>query len=189
MSATPNPTTVQQHVSTSRIDHNGPMVSEQQDETARLFSHETAGGNNGYQRYLSSYHQPTPNINLSNAEPRGSKMTRSLSTRSLSFTDGNEVGLPIKDTPDKNQASTASRDTASKVEQMASIENANLDNPNVMHSFLMKPCQEGKGMNKDIKTVAMLFAGRNHSTLSTSSDQSLLPNKTCTVVCSMPQTF
>ena len=110
------------------------------------------GGNNGYKRYLTSFHQPTEekdddggegatviseltDVNSPTELKLNSKMQRSTSSRSLPFNKVNEA-------------------------KITSINDVNLDDPNAMRTFLMRPCPKGDGMiqccirrNKGIKNA------------------------------------
>lgn len=183
-----------------------PSQMDQMGEEAYGHFQEVAGSNNGYQRYLSTFHQAgedaatviseltdvnsphestavlqaEKSINLrtsNNAELRGSKIQRSVSTRSLSFNEVNEADQSTRnrDTEDakatskqaacedntlpKEGANPLSTRTPS-LQQITFIENVNLDDPKVMRSFMMKPCPKEGGMiqccirrNKGIKNA------------------------------------
>mmetsp|Transcript_28981 Transcript_28981/g.61255 ORF Transcript_28981/g.61255 Transcript_28981/m.61255 type:complete len:720 (+) Transcript_28981:1092-3251(+) len=203
---------------------------------------ELAGSNNGYQRYLSSFHQPVPSSDASgrveqqedatiiseltdinspenapilpaeenaslttqrNPEIRLSKMKRSISTRSLSFQESNEL-----DNQDAKQSKSSKEDNSEKnstkdegalsTKQIMSIEEANLDDPNVMRSFLMKPCPKGEGMtqccirrNKGIKNALFpeyrIYLKRNNSKTETflMTSKKRVGNKTSNYLISM----
>ena len=148
------------------------MVPEQQlnDEAYEQYAHDTtfeqmAGSNNGYQRYLSTFHQPTGEDATVVSELTDGNSPSILQTRPS--TNSTERGQKFKrrsfdeadyddaqpDSPEEN----AGGGDASKI---TSIENANLDDPKVMRSLLLKPCPKGEGMvqccirrNKGIKNA------------------------------------
>ena len=141
--------------------------------------------NSGYQRYLSTFHQPScvedgrcggGAVSSEGDSPAGfapvlqadrnrpttahSKIKRSVSTRSLTFTNidaTDKVEQPEssgKDAPQKEVNNVQS------LQHITSIESVNLDDPICLFSFLMKPCPKGLGMiqccvrrNKGIKNA------------------------------------
>jgi len=166
------------------------------------FSPDMMGSNDGYQRYLTTFHQPAPvtggsirgesredstiiseltegnspaptafpqaeknaTLNTSNnTELKGSKMKRSTSSRTLSFTEISEAdrsnrnqdsaeGIPSESSKEEGGKTTSkeevSKSTSSKttsLKQYKSIEHVNLDDPKAMRSFLMEPCPKGAG--------------------------------------------
>ena len=157
---------------------NSPQRSDE--EAYGQFAHEAAGSsNNGYQRYqpgvwprgeakedatiiseLTEGYSPDQTAASNNAEARGSKIQRSNSTRSLSFTNPDEAepatrrperprGMARRDSSSSRRGSLSSQDSASKctsLKQLVSIEDVNLDDPKVMRAFLMQPCPKGEGM-------------------------------------------
>ena len=173
--------------------HGHPSVVEtsNDEEAYGHFANGTPGGsNNGYQRYLSSFHQPTADIapnggvredatvvseltemnsphecipsSSTNIEMKDQKLKRSISTRPLSFNKANE-GDHILDAAkdfEHSQLSSSTSNKISNLKQITSIYNVNLDDPNEMRSFLMRPCPKGDGMiqccirrNKGIKNA------------------------------------
>ncbi|KAL7536741.1 hypothetical protein ACHAXR_007363 [Thalassiosira sp. AJA248-18] len=186
----------QQQVPPTQTNHQtGPILSEQpsrpmtvsNEEAYGQFSHDMEGSNNGYQRYLTTYHQSAEDATIiseltdgnsphgsrtvnqaeksttQNTELRGSKIKRSISTRSLSFTEVNEadqstihIGMnsqlassndPREDTANsKGDTTEPLPSKISSLQQITSIESANLDDPKIMRSFVMKPCPKGEGM-------------------------------------------
>ena len=124
-----------------------------EDNNEDAYGQYSEGGNNGYQRYLTSFHQPTEETKdddggegatviseltdtVNSPTELKSKMQRSTSSRSLSFNKVNEAA------------------------QITSINDVNLDDPNDMRTFLMRPCPKGDGMiqccirrNKGIKNA------------------------------------
>jgi len=173
--------------------HSRPVVCNE--ETYGQCSPDMAGSSDGYKRYLSSFHQPddireeqredftvVPQLTDGNCraeknealppseqtELRPSKIQRSISTRSLSFTEENQ------DASEKKQSSNAHSESSNALKedlpnsiptnaaslQQISIENVNFDDPKVLRSFLMKPFPKGKGAiqcsikrNKGIKNA------------------------------------
>jgi len=123
-----------------------------EDNNEDAYGQYSDGGNNGYQRYLTSFHQPTEetkdddgegatviseltDVNSPTELKLNSKMQQSTSSRSLPFNKVNEA-------------------------QITSINDVNLDDPNDMRTFLMRPCPKGDGMiqccirrNKGIKNA------------------------------------
>jgi hypothetical protein len=162
----------------------GDQQHSNDEEAYGHFANGTPGGsNNGYQRYLSSFHQPTAaNVvanggvredatvvseltemnsphETTNAEMKDLKLKRSISSRSLSFNKGND-GDQILDAAKDFEHGQLSSNKTSNLKQITSIDNVNLDDPNEMRSFLMKPCPKGDGMiqccirrNKGIKNA------------------------------------
>ena len=157
--------------------------------------------NNGYQRYLSSYHHQPSASNVDDAVPREGlhskrdprreslredsatvisaltdqdvnsppdtsnrmmKRTISSTRQSLSSFNNKEVH-EMTDVKEGNQPSSSlqpNNKTSNSLQQFISIDNVNLDDPNDMRSFLMKPCPKGDGVlqccirrNKGIKNA------------------------------------
>ena len=149
------------------------------------------GSNSGYQRYLTTFHQPSgvscdeisgspvpsesskctpmlqagPSPMTKSPDTKGSKIKRSVSTRSLTFTDTDaaeeikQSGSSGKD-PTRTEGSKLLLDKNQSLKHITSIDSVNLDDPMMMCSFLMRPCPRGLGMvqchvrrNKGIKNA------------------------------------
>mmetsp|Transcript_11254 Transcript_11254/g.27673 ORF Transcript_11254/g.27673 Transcript_11254/m.27673 type:complete len:658 (-) Transcript_11254:359-2332(-) len=174
----------------SQMNQLGTTTTDQQlaltaEETYGQLAHNMAGGTNGYQQYLSTFHQQDEDgtviseltdvnnglhgsssafqanknaaLHTNNLEMRASKIKRTTSARSLSFTDINEA-----DQLDHNQGSAEEKKESDRLDtheekstpieektslqQITSVEKIDLDDPNIMRSFLMKPCPKGDGL-------------------------------------------
>lgn len=182
----------------SQMNQTGLTVPDEQDrqtmacnkEMYEQFTQDTTCSNSGYQRYLSTFHQPSsiddgrcgggavssegdcpagfaPVLHADRNRPTTahSKIKRSVSTRSLTFTNidaTDQVEQPEssgKDAPQKEDSKFSS-DNVQSLQHITSIESVNLDDPICLFSFLMKPCPKGLGMiqccvrrNKGIKNV------------------------------------
>ena len=163
----------------------GDQQHSNDEEAYGHFANGTPGGsNNGYQRYLSSFHQPTAaNVvanggvredatvvseltemnsphETTNAEMKDLKLKRSISSRSLSFNKGDDGDRIVDTAKDFEHCQLSSSNKTFNLKQITSIDNVNLDDPNEMRSFLMKPCPKQVGMiqccirrNKGIKNA------------------------------------
>ena len=101
------------------------------------------------------------------AEERGSKIKRSISTRSLSFTESNETEIVSSNESNATEKSANGRNEAfslnltkspmneesnpkttskTSISHITSTEGMNLDDPAIMRLFLMNPCPKGLGM-------------------------------------------
>jgi hypothetical protein len=151
---------------------------------------DTIGSNSGYQRYLATFHQPSsvscdggdcgapvppesstgPNRTITapmtkSPDAKGSKIKRSVSTRSLTFTDTDAVEeIDQSESSGKDRSCTeGSKLSVEKnhlLQHITSIDGVNLDDPMIMRSFLMNPCPIGLEMvqcyvrrNKGIKNA------------------------------------
>ena len=133
-----------------------PIEEDNIGESNENISHDnTAGGNNGYQRYLSTYHlseaaeDPGVEKTQNTDSCRGSKIKRTTSSRSLSFDEVNGENPPTKSVSGEEKESCNEEvqvpkhtggNKISSLKQATSIVNVNLDDPEATRSFLMKPC-------------------------------------------------
>ena len=175
----------------SQMNQTGLTVLDEQDrqtmacnkEMHEQLTQDMTCSNSGYQRYLSTFHQPSSvdddrcgggAVSSEGDSPAGfappmskshSKIKRSVSTRSLTFTNidaTDKVEQPEssgKDAPQKEDSKFSS-DNVQSLQHITSIESVNLDDPICLFSFLMKPCPKGLGMiqccvrrNKGIKNA------------------------------------
>ena len=186
----------------SQMNQTGLTIPDEQDrqtmacnkEMHEQCTQDMTCSNSGYQRYLSTFHQPSSidddgcgggAVSSERDSPAGfapvlqadqnrpttapmsshSKIKRSVSTRSLRFTDigatdnDQQPESSGKDAPQKGDSKLPS-DNVQSLQHITSIESVNLDDPICLCSFLMKPCPKGLGMiqccvrrNKGIKNA------------------------------------
>jgi hypothetical protein len=161
------------HQNSSNIYYNSTGLSPSQSErTIGQVAPDKTGRNSGYERYLATFHQPTivNNGAITKEDPvRGSTPTLAddnAATIALTSKITDRGGSSIKGSDSDqifcnydNIQSVSSDDDAprrrdlnplvtniSSLQENASIESVNLDDPKLMRSFLIKPCPKVSGM-------------------------------------------
>lgn len=152
----------QRYLSTFHVDDDGSSGGEHmEDTTVPSESLEGSGPTRFAPVLQADMNRPTTAPISKQPEMRGSKIKRSVSTRSLTFTniDATEEASSDKETPPREDSKLTS-DKILSLQRITSIESVNLDDPIYMYSFLMKPCPKGLGMiqccirrNKGIKNA------------------------------------
>lgn len=130
--------------------------------------------------------------------PKGAQRNkRSISTRSLSFAESNDVDATVHETTTFSESAKSiindeARQATSK--ELSSLDDLNVDDPVAMRSFLMRPCPKGVGMvhcyvqrNKGIKNKLFpeyrVYLKGNNAFLMTSKKRA--GNKTSNYLISM----